>query len=94
MTIEQSTAIWKNKPLAVFIIGSLGNQHSLQTLIAGLSTGCEGIDSIIVGTAIIPTRNLNYPDAWRDGGLIQDHQNKKLMENLAEKIYKIGAQKP
>lgn len=87
-TIEQSTETWKNKPVALFVVGSLGNQHSLQTLIAGLSSGYEGIEPIVVGTAVVATRNMNYPDAWREGGLIQDVQNQKLMEKLADRVYK------
>ena len=71
----------------MFIIGSLGN-HSIQTLIAGLSSSYEGIDPIIIGTAFIVLRNINYPEAWRDGGLIQDQENKKSIESLADKIYK------
>jgi multimeric flavodoxin WrbA len=88
MTIEQSAATWKNKPVALFVIGSLGNQHSLQTLIAGLSSGYGGIEPFLVGTAVVATRNMKYPDAWRNGGLIKDEHNQKLMEKLADRIYR------
>lgn len=62
--------------------------NTLQTIISGLSSGYEGIEPIIVGTAIIPTRNPSYPNAWRDGGLIKDSYNQRIIKKLANKIYR------
>ena len=81
--------MWKNKPIAIFVIGSLGNTHALQGIFSGLSSGYEGIDPLIVGTAIVPTRNYKYPDAWRKGGLINDPSNQQLIRKLAGRLFSI-----
>lgn len=54
---EQNNKLWKNKPVAIFIVGSLGNTHTLQGILSGLSSGYGGIEPLIVGKAIIATRN-------------------------------------
>lgn len=60
---EQNNKLWKNKPVAIFVVGSLGNTHTLQGILSGLSSGYGGIEPLIVGKAIIATRNGRYPDA-------------------------------
>ncbi len=78
-----------DKIIAIFIIGSVGNEIALQTIISGLSTKYEGIESIIISTAIIPTGKEYYPSAWRNGGLIRDSYNRMIMDKLVEKLYRI-----
>jgi len=67
-------------------VGSLGNTHTLQGIFSGLPSGYGGIEPLIVGTAIIATRNCKYPDAWRKGGLIDDPANQQLIKKLAERL--------
>jgi len=58
---EDIAKLLESKPVAVIIIRSLGNQHPLQTIISGLTSGYEGIEPIIVGTAVISTKTRYTP---------------------------------
>jgi len=83
---EQNNKLWKNKPVAIFVVGSLGNTHTLQGILSGLSSGYGGVEPLIVGTAIIATRNCRYPDASRKGGLADDPTNQQLIRKLVERL--------
>jgi len=67
-------------------VGNLGNTHTLQGILSGLSSGYGGIEPLIVGTAIIATRNCKYPNAWRKGGLADDPTNQQLIRKLVERL--------
>ena len=86
LSLEQISKLWKNKPVAIFIVGSLGNTHTLQGILSGLSSDYGGMEPLIVGTGIIAPRNCKYPDAWREGGLADDPANQQLIKKLVERL--------
>jgi len=86
LSLEQISKLWRNKPIAIFVVGSLGNTHTLQGIFTGVSSGYGGIEPLIVGTAIISTRSCKYPEAWREGGLIDDPVNQQLIKKLVERL--------
>ena len=80
---------WKLKAIAIIIIGSFANLHSLSTVVAGFSRGYNSVGVPIAATMIVPTRNYNYPDAWKLGGLVKDEENRRNALKFAERVYEV-----